>query len=496
MVAQSNSATVKCRTPTILAVAVATTLSVALATPLIYPLLSAQAGTGESTSISRCGVKFADIVDSVRPSVVNISTTRNHATTVDRHPNAESRPFGEHFKHKFRGYGDPRQRSMAEGSGFIVSAEGQVVTNHHVVAGAATITVTLNDGTALPARLLGSDPRTDLALLQIEPEEPLPFVEFGDSESVRAGDWVLAIGNPFGLGGSVTAGIVSARGRDIHAGPYDDFIQVDAPINQGNSGGPLFDTCGQVIGINTAIFSPNGGSVGIGFAIPASLAAAVITQLDSNGVVERGWLGVQIQPLTEQIASNLDLETAAGALIVSVFPDSPAAGVGLEPGDVILAGNGHDIDAPRDLSRLVASLAPHSTLELSIWHRGRQRHLDVEIGQLVSEPLAAQLEPPAQAEPTAGIGLSLAPLSPENRTRFGVADDATGSIVVAVKPLSPAAAQQLRPGDIIVQVGHVPVSGPADVLAALDRAVKAKREAVLLLVVRSGRARFVAVPLA
>jgi serine protease Do len=277
----------KRRVHTLLAGAIATALTVALATPLVAPLLSAQAATKESTQTLQYGENFADVVESVRSSVVNISTTTDRA---DSHALSQQQmqPFQEFFKRRFQGQERSVAPATAQGSGFIISADGRLVTNLHVVVDATAITVTLNDGTQLSTRLVGGDPKTDVALLQVETTQPLPFVEFGDSDTVRAGDWVLAIGNPFGLGGSVTAGIVSARGRDIQAGPYDDFIQVDAPINRGNSGGPLFDTEGRVIGINTAIFSPNGGSVGIGFAIPSSLATKVVGQLDRNGVVQRG----------------------------------------------------------------------------------------------------------------------------------------------------------------------------------------------------------------
>ncbi len=485
----------------LVAVAIAASLAAAAAVPALIPVRDTHAATAPSavTENAQFPFNFADIVAAVKPAVVNISVKQTVSGTMRRPSMPSGTPFDEFFKRFFeqmpQGPMHGERELEGQGSGFIVDPSGYVVTNYHVIEGAGEIMVTLNDGTRYPAALKGTDPKTDLALLKIDAPRALPHVTFGDSDRVRAGDWVVAIGNPFGLGGTVTAGIVSARGRDIQSGPFDDFIQIDAPINRGNSGGPLFDGSGKVIGVNTAIFSPNGGSVGIGFAIPASLAETIVADLRAGGTVERGWLGVQIQSVTDEIAESLGLDKTAGALVATVVPDSPAAKAGIKAGDVILQGNGTPIDGAKDLSRLVASLKPHTALKLTAWRQGTTRSIKVDIGSSPSS--VAGLAPnSAPGDAGSGLGLSLAPLTPELRARYGVADSVQGAMVVEVDRSGVAARQGVRPGDIIVMVGQDKVAGPDDVAAGVAQATRQKRGSVLLLLDRQGDQRFLAVPLA
>jgi serine protease Do len=418
-------------------------------------------------------------------------------------------PFGQappSFEEFFRRFFEqqsysPTQRAMPEfqsmGSGFIVDPEGLVVTNNHVIENADEITVTLDDGTQLPAELIGRDPKTDLALLKVDSESELAYASFGDSEDTRAGDWVIAIGNPFGLGGTATTGIVSARGRDIQAGPFDDFLQIDAPINRGNSGGPLFDASGQVIGVNTAIYSPNGGNVGIGFAIPAAQAAPIITQLREDGYVERGWLGVQIQQIDDELAAGLGLEESNGALVSEVVTDSPAERAGLEPGDVIVAFEQTEIETIKDLTRAVAEVRPDSDIELEVWRDGKSKKLDVSLGESPDDrALQAEQASEGNAEDPANLGLSLAPLTPESRQRFGIADHIEGALIAGVAPEGPAARKGLRPGDVILRVGREETGSPAEVKKEIDRLTDQERESAVLQVARGEARSFVAIPFA
>jgi serine protease Do len=379
------------------------------------------------------------------------------------------------------------------GSGFIVAPEGYVVTNQHVVNNASEITVTFHDGKKLPAELVGIDEKTDLALLKVESKEALPFARFGDSETTRVGDWVVAIGNPFGLGGSATAGIVSARGRDIQAGPFDDFFQIDAPINQGNSGGPLFNLSGQVIAINTAIYSPNGGNVGIGFAIPSNLAGGVIDQLRTAGRVERGFLGVTIQPVDAEIAQSLGLESETGALVASVVPGSPAEKAGIEAGDVIVAVDGDDIAQVKELTRKIAAMSPDAKAEFEVLRNGERKKLDVRIGKTPSEPEAVRAD---AGSPAGRLGLTLGELTPSTRERFGIPEEVQGAVVVGVDPASGAAEKGLQPGDVIVSVGQKKVASLEEAKREIERQKSKERGSVLLRVVRGGDATFVAVPFA
>ena len=446
---------------------------------------------------------FADVAQKVKPAVVNISTTRKGAAPGGREHASPGFPPGSPFEEFFRRYFDrqadegarrtPRAEIRALGSGFIIDPAGYVVTNNHVIEGADTITVVLDDGTRLAADVRGRDPKTDLALLKVEAAEPLAHVSFGDSDAMRVGDWVVAVGNPFGLGGTVTAGIISARGRDLKSGPFDDFLQVDAPINRGNSGGPLFDGAGRVIGINTAIYSPSGGNVGIGFAIPSALAEPIIAELRADGRVERGWLGVRIQPVTEDIADGLGLAGKGGALVAGVEPDSPAAKAGLRPGDVIRGVDGHAVTRLGDLPRLVAGVRSGETARIEVWRHGSERTVEVTIGSVPAGDVMASGRTEDHGQPA--LGLSLASLTDEVRRRFGLADDARGVVVVAVEAGSAAAERGLRPGDVVVMAGQDPVAAPADVVRAVDSAAAAKRRSVVLLVSRRGEERFVALPL-
>lgn len=443
---------------------------------------------------------FADLVERVAPAVVNISTSKEmiggEGLPVPQFPPGS--PFEEFFKEFFDRERQQRpRRSLSLGSGFIIDPEGYVVTNNHVIADADEIKVILHDDSEYTATVVGHDPKTDLALLKIERPEPFPYVEWADSDKVRVGDWMIAIGNPFGLGSSVTAGIVSARGRDIRTGPYDDYFQVDAAINRGNSGGPSFDLEGKVFGVNTAIFSPSGGNVGIGFAIPSNLARRVIESLREKGRVVRAWLGVRIQSVTDEIAESLGLEETYGALVASVVPGGPAAAAGIEPGDVILEFDGQRIDRMRSLPRIVADTPVGEAVEVTIWRRGERRTVEVTLAELPSdEQLAAASRPAEGAGPTAvaeipELGLQVASLDPELRQRFSLPEDLAGVVVVEVRPDSPAAREGLEPGDVILEVDQEEVASPPEILARVLEAKQQGKPSVLLLVDRRGDPQFV-----
>ncbi len=449
---------------------------------------------------------FAPLVNKVKPAVVNIATTQlqqagqgaqgeNELPQMPDFPPGS--PFGELFKN-FRNNGQQArpEKLRALGSGFIVDPAGYVVTNNHVVGNATDISVTLQDGTILKGKLVGHDEKTDLALVKVTADHPLPAVTFGNSDQAQVGDWVVAVGNPFGLGGTVTAGIISARGRDIHSGPYDDYLQLDASINRGNSGGPTFNTAGEVIGINTAIYSPNGGSVGIGFAIPSNAAQPVIAQLRATGKVDRGWLGVQIQPVTPDMANALGLTSTHGALVAAVQPDSPAAKAGLKQGDVIQRFGAEPIESPRDLSRAVAATHAGTGQPMQVWREGQPTTLSVTIAQLTDkQEKQAKVASADEGRGQRQLGLKLAPLNDNARESLDIPDGVRGVVIVNVDPDSPAADQGLQAGDVIERVDNKPVRNPSEVAHAVQSVQKSGRKSVALLINRQGTQQFVAVPL-
>ena len=461
---------------------------------------------------------FADLAAKLLPAVVNISTTQTIKSDSGKGGRAgpeipqfpPGSPFEEFFKNFFdRNHGGggggaspqalPRHLTSL-GSGFIIDSSGLVVTNNHVIADADTITVTLQDDTNFKAEVVGRDTKTDLALLRIKPPKPLPFVKFGDSDQTRVGDWVLAIGNPFGLGGTVTAGILSARAREINAGPYDDFLQTDAPINRGNSGGPMFNMNGEVIGINTAIYSPSGGSIGIGFAIPSDLAKPVLDQLKLYGHPRRGWLGVNIQSVTDEIAESLGLDKPHGALIASVREGGPAQVAGIQPGDVVLTFDGKAVTDMHHLPRIVAETPIDKVVKVTLWRKRKELTVDVKVGELDDTTQQASLgtkqsTPAKPVETMKVLGLSLANLTPDLRERYALADDTAGVVVTEVESNSQAAEKGVRAGDVIVEVAEEEVKNSTDVSAKLAAARKAGRKSVLLLVDRQGDLRFVALKL-
>jgi serine protease Do len=438
---------------------------------------------------------FADVVEEVSPAVVVISVAKEARMM----PTAGLRrlpPGADDFFERFfgapglPGYGDTPRRVEGLGTGFVIDAEGYIATNRHVVEGADEVFVTLESGARLPATVVGQDERTDLALIKIDAPANLVALGFGDSDRARVGDWVLAIGNPFGLGGTATAGIISARGRDIASGLYDDYLQIDAPINQGNSGGPVFNAAGEVIGINTSIISPNGGSVGIGFAIPANQAKAIIAELKETGSVSRGWLGVQIQGLDEELASSLDIAGTDGALIADVVAGGPAERAGLQVGDVVTEFAGKPVDSPKTLGRLVAEQDSGSRVELTVYRNGESREISVELGELEA-PTVASASPAQGDDVGTAVGLSLRDLSQADREQLGLDATIRGAIVVGVEDGSLAARQGILPGDVIVQVNQEPVASAQEASAALADS-RAEGRRALLLVRRGDAQRFVA----
>lgn len=441
---------------------------------------------------------FADIAEQAKPAVVTVLTEagpEETATTRGFEFDGPSQDFMERFFGE-RGIPmptpDDAPMRQGLGSGFIIDSDGIIVTNNHVIDGAEQITVVLDDGQRLEAHLVGVDAKTDLAVLEVEADVSLPAIQFGSTDDLRVGDWVVALGNPFGIGASVTAGIVSARGRDIRSGPYDDFIQVDAPINRGNSGGPLLDGDGNVVGVNTAIYSPSGGNVGIGFAIPAELAQRVVDDLRDDGQVDRGWIGVSIQPVTPEIAESLDLDEASGALIADVVADGPASQADLRQGDVILSFGGQAVDSLRDLTRAVADLPAGEKAEVGIWRNGAGETVELTVGHLDEDQVAAAENPSAQkSELLAGLGFGAANLTAENRARYGLDDEATGAVVVDVDPAGPAAAKGLRPGDVVTRLGQSEIASLGDLTDGLESAKEEGRKTALLLIEREGNSRFV-----
>ncbi len=451
---------------------------------------------------------FADLAERLTPAVVNISTTQKvrgrsrpgGEVPIPQFPPGS--PFEEFFKDFFerqrpgRSEEAPRRRVTSLGSGFIIDSDGIIVTNNHVIVDADEITVTLSDDTKYEAKIIGRDPKIDLAILKIDADKPLSALKWGDSNKTRVGDWVLAIGNPFGLGGTVTAGIISARQRNINAGPYDDFLQTDASINRGNSGGPLFNMDGEVIGIATAIFSPSGGSIGIGFAVPSSLAKPVVAQLRKYGRTRRGWLGVRIQTVTDEIAESLGIEHAHGALVAEVTEDSPAAAAKVEAGDVIVSFDGRPVKDMRELPRMVAETEIGREVTVEVYRKGQTKRLKVTLGELEeAEQLAAlSSEGDEESDESAeALGMTLARITPKLRKRFDLGGDQSGVVVTEVNEDSAAAEKGIRAGDVIVEVAQEEVATPREVVEKTRAAKDSERKVVLLLVRRSGDLRFVAV---
>ena len=466
-----------------------------------------------ATNAGRALPSFAPVVQGVMPTVVNVSAIQRASRAAADLPElgpsrakersalrglAPQAALDEFLRRFFETQGRKGipSPSTALGSGFIVDPGGYVVTDDHVVENADKIMITFQDGDQHPARVIGRDAMTDLALLKIDTERSLPYARWGDSDAARVGDWVLAIGNPFGLDNTVSSGIISGRGRDIQAGPYDDFLQIDAAINRGNSGGPTFDLNGNVIGINTAIYSPNGGSVGIGFAIPANLARPIVEQLKAHGRVARGWLGVQIQQVTPEIAESFGLPKANGALVAGVSPDGPAARAGLAQGDIILSVNGHDISRMRELPLIVAEAPIGETAAVTVWRGNAVMTLRPIIGEMperseVSETRQGGSEG-QRLERQGVIGLRLAPLTQQRRHRLGVPHWVTGVVVLAIDDDSPFADLDLLPGDVIEAINQRPVTSPEDALAKFQEAAASEGKSVMMLINRHGTDHYLA----
>jgi serine protease Do len=455
----------------------------------------AQNLTQQAQQLPQRPVGFADIVEKVKPAVISVRVKMERQTNSGLSNDELPFPPGSPFERFFRRFGMPnngdggREIVTGQGSGFFITADGYAVTNNHVVQNAETVQVTTDDGKTYAAKVIGADPRTDLALIKVDAKD-FPYVKLGDN-APRVGDWVLAVGNPFGLGGTVTAGIVSARGRDIGAGPYDDFIQIDAPVNKGNSGGPTFDVEGNVIGVNTAIFSPSGGSVGIAFAIPADTVKGVIAQLRDKGSVTRGWIGVQIQPVTSDIADSLGLKKAAGALVSEPQHDSPAAKAGIESGDVIMSVDGTPVRDAHELARRIGTMNPGTTIKLGLFHEGQEKTVTLTLGTLPNDKQAANEQTQHQLPDSdvPKLGLTLAPGSKVAGT------DGKGVLVTAVDPNGVAADHGLQVGDVILDVGGKAVSNPSDVRDQVADARKDGKHTLLFRVKSNEGTRFVALPL-
>ncbi len=454
---------------------------------------------------------FSELADELIPSVVSVSVIISRETV--NQPRAPQfppgSPFEDFFKDFFERRGIPRQNTppqrprrneTAQGSGFIIDDKGLIVTNNHVIAGASSITVVLHDGKTLQAKLVGADAKTDLALLKVKTDIKLKAVSWGDSDEVKVGNWAMAIGNPFGLVNTVTVGIVSARARDINAGPFDDFIQTDASINRGNSGGPLFNLKGQVIGVNTAIYSPSGGSVGIGFAIPSALAENIIEQLEDHGRTIRGWLGVRIQTVTEDLASSLGLNRPYGALVASVIPNSPAERAGIKPGDVILDFNGSEVTEMRKLPRLVAETKVNSNSNVTVWRNEKKKSLKVIIAEMKEEKEEVKKSKDNTAPDTLQsdyfeqLGLTLSSITQDLRMRQNIPEDLSGLLVTKVEQNTDAEIKGIRPGDIIQEINQSSVND-INAFRKIMNSLKGSKKGVLLLINRQGNINFVALKL-
>ncbi|MDP1582851.1 MAG: Do family serine endopeptidase [Bradyrhizobium sp.] len=484
--------------------------------PLMAAICAASLLAAPGPALARGPDGIADVAEKVIDAVVNISTSqtveaKGGSSGGDRGAMPQLPPgspfeefFDDFFKNRRGGPGAPkggeaqRRKTNSLGSGFIVDTSGIAVTNNHVIADADEINIVMNDGTKIKAELVGVDKKTDLAVLKFKPpEKPLVAVKFGDSEKLRLGEWVIAIGNPFSLGGTVTAGIVSARNRDINTGPYDSYIQTDASINRGNSGGPLFNLDGEVVGVNTLIISPTGGSIGIGFAVPSKTVVGVVDSLRQFGELRRGWLGVRIQQVTDEIAESLSIKPARGALIAGVEEKGPAKPAGIEPGDVVIKFDGKDIKEPKDLSRVVADTAVGKEVDVVIIRKGKEEVRRVTLGRLQDDKAvqaAIKKEEPAEKPVTQkALGLDLATLSKDLRTRYKIKDTVKGVVVTGVDNGSDAAEKRLSAGDVIVEVAQESVANAADIRKRVDQLKKDGKKSVLLLVSNAdGELRFVA----
>jgi serine protease Do len=472
-----------------------------------FAIFSSAAHAEVSNAVSSAAqpIGFADMVERVKPSVISVKVTMKDRAT-DANNKDDDDESGSPMERFFRQFGGPNGgpqnpgrngrhgEMMGQGSGFFISSDGYAVTNNHVVDGAEKVEVTTDAGKTYAAKVIGTDARTDAALIKVEGGSDFPFAKLSEGKA-RIGDWVLAVGNPFGLGGTVTAGIVSASGRDIGSGPYDDFIQIDAPVNKGNSGGPAFNMQGEVIGVNTAIYSPSGGSVGIAFSIPASTVTNVIAQLKDKGSVSRGWIGVQIQPVTQDIADSMGLKQAEGALVADPQKDGPAAKAGVEAGDVITAANGQPVKDARELARVIGGFAPGSTVKLDVLHKGRGKVVSLTLGQLpnVQEAKAdteADSKGSADGTDVAQLGLTVAPAAKVDGA------DKEGVVVLKVEPKSAAADRGLKKGDVILEVAGKRVANPNDVREAIEAAHTDKKTSVLMRLRSGDASHYVAVPLA
>jgi serine protease Do len=481
-------------------------IAVVAAGPASYRALSLPSiiSTAHAADTARAPAGFADLVAQVKPAVISIRVKiEQPASTTGMGPgegngNNQIPPGMEKFFQQFGMPGMPggpngtaqgKQTMTGEGSGFFISPDGYAVTNNHVVDHATNVQIKTDDGTTYKAKVIGTDPKTDLALIKVDSDKAFPYVKFAEHEP-RVGDWVVAVGNPFGLGGTVTAGIVSARGRDIGSGPYDDYIQIDAPINKGNSGGPAFNANGNVIGVNTAIFSPSGGSVGIGFDIPAQTAKLVVAQLKEHGHVNRAWLGVQIQPVTADIADSLGLKTAEGALVDQPQADSPAAKAGIAAGDVVTAVNNKPVKGSRELAQSIGIMAPGTSIKLTLLHKGEIKTIDLTLGKMPGEKAAmAETNSKTSENGLPHLGLSLAPASDV------AGAGGKGVTVVGVDPNGPAAEHGFQTGDVILDVGGKTVANAADVRKAMTEARTGGKHAILMRVKTAQGTRFVALPI-
>ncbi len=490
---------------------------------LIVSIITLSSGTivpstyAKSTAPKNAPQSFADLAEELLPSVVNVSSTQkvddNDDVELPELPNfPEGSPFQDFFEDfmgkRGGGLGGPTLPAASLGSGFIVDAEkGYIITNNHVIRDAEEVRITLHDDSSLPAKIIGRDEKVDIAVLQVKTKKKLKAVDFGNSDVMRVGDWVVAIGNPFGLGGTVTSGIISARQRDINSGPYDDYIQTDASINRGNSGGPMFNLDGEVIGINTAIFSPSGGSVGIGFAIPSNLAKPLIDQIVEFGRTRRGWLGVRIQTVTDEIAESLGLDKARGALVASVTEDGPAEKSKLKAGDVILTFDGKDVDEMKALPRIVAETPIDKDVIVEYWRDGKKRKTRSRIGELEkaeedgllslqdSDNNEHEEDNSDKSENIDVLGISVSKLSENLRDEYDIAEDINGILITKVDRKSQAAQEGIAPGDVIIEMNQRGIKTVNDVKNQIRKAKKAKRSSVLLLINRTGDVRFTALKL-